>query len=386
MAPRDRSPRWLIRAGIALALSAGMHGALAANACDAPASLGDGWPVASSPAAAGFDTAGLCEVMRGMVGGTANFHGLIVARHGRLVAEAYRPGKDERVKDLFRTARAFDPATLHDIRSISKSVTSLLWGIAQAQGKTPPLETPALSLFPDLVALDRDGREAITLSQMLSMTSGLAWNEWRATSLLDNDEFGLFWRGSQVRYTFDRPMAAPAGTRFDYNGGNTAVLAQILAERVGMSLPEFARQALFEPLGITNWEWVADYRGRPLAFAGLRLRPRDLARIGQMVLQHGQWQGRQIVPAEWIAESTRPRIDTGQGLQYGYQWWLGKVEAAGAQQAWIGGIGNGGQRLWIVPGLDMVVVATAGDYNQHAIWRQVEALFRQVMATVRSEG
>ncbi|MDO3623454.1 hypothetical protein Q3O98_20455 [Ralstonia pseudosolanacearum] len=79
--------------------------------------------------------------------------------------------------------------------------------------RPPPLETPALSLFPDLAALDRDGREAITLSQMLSMTSGLAWNEWRATSLLDNDEFGLFWRGSQVRYTFDRPMAAPAGTR-----------------------------------------------------------------------------------------------------------------------------------------------------------------------------
>ncbi|MFV8605017.1 serine hydrolase [Ralstonia pseudosolanacearum] len=111
---------------------------------------------------------------------------------------------------------------------------------------------------------------------MLSMTSGRAWNEWRATSLLDNDEFGLFWRGSQVRYTFDRPMAAPAGTRFDYSGDNTAVLAQILAERVGMPLPEFARHALFEPLGITDWEWVADYRGRPLAFAGLRApaRPR----------------------------------------------------------------------------------------------------------------
>ncbi len=375
--------RWLIRAGIALALAAGMHGALAADACDAPASLDDGWPVESSRAVAGFDAAGLCEVMRGMAGGAVNFHSLLVVRHGRLVAEAYRSGKDERIKDLFRATRTFGPATPHDLRSISKSVTSLLWGIAQAQGRVPPLETPVLSLFPDLAELNRDGREAITLSQMLSMTSGLAWSEWRATSLLDNDEFGLFWRGSQVRYTFDRPMAAPAGSRFDYNGGNTAVLAQILADRVGMPLPEFARRTLFEPLGITDWEWVEDYRGRPLAFAGLRLRPRDLARIGQMVLQHGQWHDRQIVPAEWIAESTRPRIDTGLGLQYGYQWWLGKVEVGGVQQSWIGGIGRGGQRLWIVPGLDMVVVATAGDYNQRAIWRQADALFRQVMATVR---
>ncbi|WP_231643234.1 serine hydrolase domain-containing protein [Ralstonia syzygii] len=177
-------------------------------------------------------------------------------------------------------------------------------------------------------------------------------------------------------------MAALAG-RFNYNGGNTAVLARILADRVGMPLPEFARRTLFEPLGITGWEWGEDYRGRPLAFAGLRLRPRDLARIGQMVLQHGQWHGRQIVPADWIAESTRPRVDTGLGLQYGYQWWLGRVDVAGAQQPWIGGIGRGGQRLWIVPGLDMVVVATAGDYNQRAIWQQADALFRQVMATVR---
>ncbi|MFX5574831.1 hypothetical protein ABTD77_20545, partial [Acinetobacter baumannii] len=78
-----------------------------------------------------------------------------------------------------------------------------------------------------------------------------------------------------------------------------AVLAQLLVERVGMSLPDYARKHLFEPLGITDWEWVDDFRGRPMAHAGLRLRPRDLARIGQLVLQHGQWQGRQIVPAEW---------------------------------------------------------------------------------------
>lgn len=371
--------------GSALVLTCMACSALAASPCDVPTQSGDGWQIAASPAAAGFDADHLCTVLRNFADGDINFHSLLVVRNGRLVAEVYRPGQDERVKDLFRTTRTFDAKTLHDIRSISKSVTSLLWGIAQGQGKTPPLDTPALSLFPELANLNRDGREAITLSQMLSMSSGLAWNEWRATSLFNNDEFGLFWHMSQTHYVFDRPMAAPAGTQFNYNGGNTAVLAQLLAERVGMTLPEYARKQLFEPLGITDWEWVDDYRGRPLAFAGVRLRPRDLARIGQLVLQHGQWHGRQLVPAEWIAESTRPHIDTGiePGLQYGYQWWLGKVRVGGAEQAWIGGIGNGGQRLWIVPGLDMVVVTTAGDYNQRASWKQAETLLDQVMATVQ---
>lgn len=383
MAHRHRNPGWLIRTGMALGLAVCMQLAFAAPPCDAPTQLDDGWQIEANPAAAGLDADRLCAVLRNLADGDINFHSLLVVRHGRLVAEVYRPGKDERVKDLFRTTRTFDANTLHDIRSISKSVTSLLWGIAQGQGKMPPLDTPALSLFPELADLNGQGREAITLSQMLSMSSGLAWNEWRATSLFNNDEFGLFWHTSQTHYVFARPMAAPAGTQFNYNGGNTAVLAQLLAERVGMTLPEYARKQLFEPLGVTDWEWVDDYRGRPLAFAGVRLRPRDLARLGQLVLQHGQWNGRQLVPAEWIAESTRPHIDTGMGLQYGYQWWLGKGTAGGAEQAWVGGIGNGGQRLWIVPGLDMVIVTTAGDYNQRAIWKQAENLLDQVMATVQ---
>ena len=369
--------------GIALVLACAGCSASAAPPCDAPVPLSDGWQIEPSPAAAGFDADHLCTILRNFADGDINFHSLIVLRHGRLVAEVYHAGKDERVKDLFRTTRTFDANTLHDIRSISKSVTSLLWGIAQGQGKTPPLDTPVLSLFPELADLNRDGREAITLAQMLSMSSGLAWNEWRATSLFNNDEFGLFWHTSQAHYVLDRPMAARAGAQFNYNGGNTAVLAQLLADRVGMTLPEYARKRLFEPLGITDWEWVDDYSGRPLAFAGVRLRPRDLARIGQLVLQHGQWNGRQVVPAEWIAESTRPHIDTGMGLQYGYQWWLGKVTVSGTEQAWIGGIGNGGQRLWILPGLDMVVVTTAGDYNQRASWKQAETLLDQVMATVQ---
>jgi CubicO group peptidase (beta-lactamase class C family) len=362
--------------------------AAVAEPCDAPKNLADGWAIESNSQAAGFDQTKLCEVLKNFAESNINFHSLIIERHGRLVAEAYKRGKDESIYTLFASTTDFDATTRHDVRSISKSVVSLLWGIAQAEGKMPPLNTPVLDLLPALAELKNEGREAITIAHLLTMSSGLDWNE-PSTYNSKNDEFGLYWRTSQLRYVFNRPMAAPAGTRYNYNGGSTAVLAQILTQHVGMSLPDYARKVLFEPLGITDWEWVNDVRGRPLAFAGLRLRPRDLARIGRMVLgeekRRGRWQGKQIVPADWLTASLRGQIDMQNepGWQYGYQWWVGKVDALGAKQDWSAGFGNGGQRLFLVPELDLVVVITAGAYNKPEIGREAYQLFKRVVGAVR---
>lgn len=331
--------------------------------------------------AAGMDSARLCELLASFSAGSANFHGLVIERHGTVVAEAYRRGADKKIGSLFSRTVDFDANQRHDLRSISKSVTSLLWGIAEAQGKTPPLDTSVLALLPEARDLANAGRATITLEQLFTMTSGLAWRESYSNPLAD-DEFGLSWRSSQARYLFDRPMASAPGARFNYNGGSTAALAQILAARTGMPLPELARRYLFEPLGITDWEWVDDMRGRPLAYAGLRMRPRDLARIGRMILDHGRWNGRQIVPAAWLERSLQRRIDTGDGLRYGYQWWAGKTAALGATHDWNAGFGNGGQRLFMTPGLDLVVVITAGDYGKPEIGREANALFRRIAATV----
>ena len=222
----------------------------------------------------------------------------------------------------------------------------------------------------------------------MTMSSGLDWHE-PSTYNSRNDEMSVYWRSSQSRYLFDRPAAAPAGTLYNYNGGGTAVLAQILAERVGISLPDYARKVLFEPLGITNWEWPNDVRGRPLAFAGLRLRSRDLARIGRMVIGEdkirGKWLGKQIVPSAWLTDSLRGQIDMGYelGWQYGYQWWGGKIEAVGEKRDWSGGFGNGGQRLFLVPELDLVVVITAGEYGKPAIGREAYQLFKRVVGALR---
>jgi CubicO group peptidase (beta-lactamase class C family) len=354
----------------------------------APAKLADGWAVEASAAAAGFDEERLCEILKAFAASQVNFHSLVIERRGRLVAESYKRGKDETIYTLFASSKDFDAVTRHDVRSISKLVVSLLWGIADAESKTPPLNTPVLDLLPDLAHLKNQGREAITIAHLLTMSSGLDWNE-PSTYNARNDEFGLYWRSSQSRYLFDRPMVAPAGIRYNYNGGGTAVLAEILTARVGMSLTDYARKMLFTPLGITDWEWQNDVRGRPLSFAGLRLRPRDMARIGRMVIGEdkvaGKWQGKQIVPAAWLTDSLRGHIDMldEPGWQYGYQWWVGKIDALSTKRAWSGGFGNGGQRLFLVPELDLVVVMTAGEYGKPAIGREAYQLFKRVVGAVR---
>lgn len=339
-------------------------------------------PIGTSTPLAGFDTRRLDEALALFAARTVNFHGLVILRHGELVAEAYRTGRDRRILTLLPRKRRFDAAQLHDVRSVTRSVFGLLWGIAESQGKLPAMDTAVLPLYPALSRLARRGRQAITVRHLLTNTSGLSWREVNAGKLFDH-KLRLYWRAC-APYLFRRPLSAPPGMRFNYNAGGTALLAEILARNTGMALPEFARTYLFEPLGITQWEWMNDVRGRPLAFSGLRLRPIDLARIGQLVLQHGQWNGRQLVPAAWIEDAIRPHIDTGDGRQYGYHWWLGKVDAAGRRHQWAGAFGNGGQRLYVVPSLDLAVVITAGAYDSNTIGQHCGALLKKIAAAIEA--
>lgn len=352
----------------------------------APPVAGAGGPrgcdAAPDTVTAGFEPERLQACLDAFSASTSNFHALVIERGGALVAERYRRGRDQPLGDAFARTTTFDNCHLHDVRSISKSVTALLWGIADAQGKTPPLSTQVFSLYPELTAFATNGREAITLQHLFTMSSGLEWDEENYAAL-NNDEFPLYFRSSQARHALDRPLAQTPGTVFNYNGGLTAIIADLLVRFTGMSLPAFAQENLFTPLGISHWEWRRDYRGRPVAFAGLRLTPRDMAAIGRLVLARGQWDGRQIVPAAWVDESTRAHVETGDGLSYGYFWWLGRAEAMGQEHDYIAGFGNGGQRLFIVPGLDLTVAITAGNYNMPA-GRLSRALFTSVLDTINA--
>ena len=377
---RASTRRWFI----GLLCFTGLAGpAVAAQgACAPPAGLDDGWE-AVEPQAAGVDADALCAVLEGVARGDANIHSVILERHGRLVAELYRRGKDRSVWSLFARETEFGPAVPHDLRSISKSIVGLLFGIAR-QRQSIDLGASPLAFYPKYADLHSPERDAITLEHLLTMSSGLEWQEsLKSYGTLANDETRLFWDWAPYRYVLSRRVVATPGTQFNYNGGGTAVLADIVVRTTHTPLRDFARAALFDPLGIRDWEWVADPYGRPLAFAGLRMRPRDLAKIGRLVLDQGKWQGRQIVPSDWVKESLRPHIATGDGQHYGYQWWTGTVDWQGQEVAWSAGFGNGGQRLFVVPDLDLSVVITAGAYNDPKILPTVSALFRQTIAAVR---
>ena len=274
---------------------------------------------------------------------------------------------------------------LHDLRSISKSVVALLVGQAVGRGQID-IDDRVLDFYPALSDLRRDGREAIRISHLLDMSSGLQWTELAGTyGSRSNDETRLWWELSPARYVLDRPLVDEPGTVWNYNGGHTVLLAEILEQRSARGLLDLARTDLFEPLGITHWEWRTGTHRRPLAYGGLRLTPPDLLRLGQMVLAGGAWDGRQVVPAAWIAATLRPTITIGKGpFRYGHHWWDGTVQRGGRDVAWTAGIGNGGQRLYVVPELDLAVVLTAGAYGESSerLGRAEFALFRQIVASL----
>jgi CubicO group peptidase (beta-lactamase class C family) len=245
-------------------------------------------------------------------------------------------------------------------------VTSLLVGIAIDRKLIAGADEPVVKFFPEFSALKTAGWDHVTLRHLMTMSSGIEWDENRAWTDPKNDEPHLGRDADPVGYVLTKPIAAPPDAIWNYNGGGIDLLGNVLARVSGKSFDDFAREALFEPLGIADWSWEKYQNGKFSAAAGLRLRPRDAAKIGQLVLNRGAWSGRQIVPADWIAQSVRPRFQTigyfGGLFFYGYNWWLGRSLSGEQEVSWIAAQGLGGQRIVIVPSLDLVVMTTSGLY------------------------
>jgi CubicO group peptidase (beta-lactamase class C family) len=334
--------------------------------CGTPVASDDGWAIAA-PDSVGIDGAYLCSIAVRLKARDADVHAVVIARHGKLVFEQYFRGYDEPWGGA-RGPHDFDATTKHDMRSASKSVVSLLVGIAIDRKLIAGVDEPVVKFFPEYAALKTPGWDAITLRHLLTMSSGIQWDEQRAWNDPANDEPHLGYEADPISYVLAKPTAVPPDTIWNYNGGGTDLLGNIIERVSGKSLPDFARETLFQPLDITDWEWKT-YRsnGKISAAAGLRLRPRDAAKIGQLVLDHGVWNGRQLVPAAWIAQSTAPRFQAigyfGGLFFYGYQWWLGRTLSRGEEIKWIAAMGLGGQRIFIVPDLDLVMMTTSGLYS-----------------------
>jgi len=339
-----------------------------ADPVSVPPALDDGWTI-GSPEQAGIDRRRL-EAMTGSIHDNPafNVHAVLIEHDGRLVYEEYFSGTDERRGQPLGLV-AFTREMKHDIRSVTKSVISALVGIAAGSGAIGSLDAPLLDFFPEYADLQAPERRQITIRHALTMSAGFDWNEDLSYRDPRNDEIAMDRSADPLRYVLSRPMVAPPGTLWRYNGGTTQLLAAIVQRATGQPIADYARAVLFKPLGITDVDWLGRLAGMPSAASGLRLRPRDLAKFGSLYLHNGQWNGHQVVPREWIEESTRRRLTfpKQQDRGYGYLWWhacyptrSGVVEVPTA-------VGNGMQRIFLLRAQRTVVTVLSGRYNQFRV-------------------
>jgi CubicO group peptidase (beta-lactamase class C family) len=329
-----------------------------------PPETGDGWST-TPPEEAGLDRAGLSRFLQDVSRGTfGDLHSFLLVRHGELVSEAYfaRQGAwhGPFIDELFRDRP-------HHLASVTKSITSILTGIAIGRGSLSGVHAPIIGYLPDHAALLEGDKAATTVEHLLTMSSGLEWYQEGRSALRDDNS--MLWRNDDaVGFVLKKPLEAAPGQRFVYSNGSAVVAGAVLENATGMEVEAFAEQHLFHPLGIGAYLWTAGPDGTRETDGGLALRPRDLARIGQMYLAQGRWQGEQVVPADWVAASIEQRHTFRASglirpLGYGYFWMQMDLPYGDSTFRAYYHTGDGGQLLMVVPELDLVVVITGGMYG-----------------------
>lgn len=296
----------------------------------------DGWSVAE-PADHGVDAALLADVDARAVGEVPAISVLLAVRHGYLVFERYYNG-----------LMAEDPI---NVRSVTKSVTSTLAGAALRSGLLGGLDARTGDLIPGRIPDEHDPRvEDTTLWQWLTMTSGLQWDAY-------GDWQRLLAAPDWVEMTLGLPIVGIPGETYVYNTGGSHVLGVIVADAAGKPLEEYAEEVLFTPLGIRVGDWMRSPQGEVSAGSGLEMTARDMAKLGYLYLRGGAWDGEQIITPEFAQQATTWQSagdSTGGWANYGYQWW---ITATNAGYPAYFALGYGGQHIFVVPALDLVVIA-----------------------------
>lgn len=249
-------------------------------------------------------------------------------------------------------------SSLHTLQSVTKSVTAIGVGMAIDEGHIPGASTPIERWLPvDTDDLDADLRRQISLADLLTMRSGLAWDEGRPYSDPENTCTQLEASDDWIDFIARRPMREAPGTRFDYNSGASVLLGKVVREATGERIDRYLQTRLFEPLGISTHHWKTTPRGEADTEGGLYLRAEDLAKIGRLLLDGGRWNERQLLSQAWIDAMLATHVTDivpGSADAYGYQWWV-----PDATIRVVAGLGFGGQFLLLVPELDVVVVIYA---------------------------
>lgn len=253
-------------------------------------------------------------------------------------------------------------AELHKVNSVTKSILSLLVGIADDEGRIGPLDAPISSYLPRVP----EDKAAITVEHLLTMSPGFDWPEMGAwhgypKAMVNSPDW--------IRFVLGREMTEEPGRKMIYNSGASQLLSAVLQRAVGMPTAAYARKRLFEPLGIDRFLWPSDPHGIGIGGFGLHLRGEDLVRIGRLVLRKGIWEGRRIVSERWIEESTRTRFHTYDRFgSYGYHWWtLGGGEDDRTRPFCFFAMGFGGQFILVVPAADLVATFTSELFKKTAV-------------------
>ena len=317
-----------------------------------------------------LDTTLLANLTKDLIDETIyNVHSVLIYKDEALFYEKYLCGKDEKHgKNL--GIRQHTSGDLHDIRSISKSIVSACIGIAIRKGLIKDENEPLIKFFPEICKND-NAKSMITIKNLLTMSSGLCWKEMGEYSSLLNDETKMDLSFNPVKFILDKQLINDPGSHWNYSGGNTQVLAEIIKRVSGKDIYEFATEHIFQPLGIKQSEWInLTVKKIPAAASGLRLTSRDLLKFGIMYKDKGRFNNTQILDNVWVSKSISNQIErpdfTNLNLEnggYGYQFWTYNFNIKNHNLNIVEAKGNGGQSIFICQQLNLVIVITAGNYG-----------------------
>ena len=333
----------------------------------APMQLDDGWETAT-PSSEGIDVGLIRDLVEAIVAHEMTLtHSVLVVRRGQLVVEEYFYG--------------FDWTTWHDMRSASKTVTSALIGLAIDRGEIAGVHTPALTFFPTYrqYANWDDRKAQITVEHLLNMSSGLDANDSDRESVAAEGNYqSQTAQPDWTKLALDAPMIADPGSQIVYGGANPLILGSILQAVLEEPVEWFAQRYLFGPLGVQEYRFFHDPVGVLYGGGGMYMRPRDMAKFGQLYLDGGVWNGEQVMSEEWVRESLqkRGRIANRWENEYGYLWWHSTTQVGDRSVPSVEARGAGGQYIYVVPSLEMVVVITSGNYR-NGRYRQPEEIMER---------
>jgi CubicO group peptidase (beta-lactamase class C family) len=314
----------------------------------------------------GFDSLKVSEMEGRILDSTyQNIHSVLIVKDQKLVYEKYFQGYkyDYRAEGLKGELIQFDKETTHNTASATKSVTGLLVGLAIDKGFIEDSNSKIFSFFPAYSKLNDSVKERITVANLLTMRSGLKWNEQDVFyTEAENDIVQLFITSDPIEFILSKPTIHEPGTNWYYNGGGTNLLGEIIHQSSQLKLDEFGEMYLFEPLGIDGYEWGSIKPDLIYASGDMKLKPRDMAKLGQLVLDEGKWNGNQVVSSKWIREMTEHSVVFSQTSGYAYHWWVQTYKSGSENIISIYADGWGGQRIMVFPTINMVVVFTGGNY------------------------